>query len=69
MEITKTESSILIYIRVMAMISIVACHILQAYNNHWAYVLNIGVQVFLVLSGYLYGHKYIDNWNLFLKKE
>ena len=68
MEITKAESSILIYTRVMAMLSIVSCHILQAYNNHWAYVLNIGVQVFLVLSGYLYGHKYIDNWNLFLKK-
>lgn len=42
--------------------SIVVCHILQTLDNNWAWVFNIGVQVFLVLSGYLYGHKVIDKW-------
>lgn len=44
------------------MLAIITCHFLQAYNNNWAWILNIGVQVFFVLSGYLYGHKDINNW-------
>ena len=60
--ISKAESDAISFVRVCAMISIVSCHLLQAYNNHWAWVLNVGVQVFLVLSGYLYGHKCITQW-------
>lgn len=37
------------------MCSIVACHICQLYGLGIAWVLNIGVQVFLVISGWLYG--------------
>ena len=44
------------------MLSIVLCHILQAYASQWAYIFNVGVQVFLALSGYLYGKKVITNW-------
>lgn len=44
------------------MSSIVICHILQSYDNRWAFVFNIGVQVFLVLSGYLYGKKVVTDW-------
>ncbi|MGN0086507.1 MAG: acyltransferase family protein [Alloprevotella sp.] len=54
-------------IRVLAMSSIVTCHFLQAHNNRWAWVLNVGVQVFLVLSGYLYGHKHVTNWRSWCK--
>lgn len=44
-------------IRFIAMCSIVACHICQFYGNEMAWWLNVGVQVFLFLSGNLYGSK------------
>ena len=46
------------------MTAILVCHILQSYDNQWAWVLNVGVQIFLVLSGFLYGHKNVDNWRI-----
>ena len=65
----KQESSAISHLRVLAMLSIVTCHFLQALNNQWAWVLNIGVQIFLFMSGFLYGHKHIDNWlNWFEKR-
>jgi peptidoglycan/LPS O-acetylase OafA/YrhL len=60
--ITESESIAIKYIRVGAMLSIVICHVLQVYANRWAFVFNIGVQVFLALSGYLYGKKIVANW-------
>ena len=60
--ITAKESIALSYIRVFAVILIVSCHYFQAYNNKWAYIFNLGVQLFFVLSGYLYGHKKITDW-------
>lgn len=42
--------------------AIVVCHICQSYNNRWAFLFNIGVQAFLVLSGFLYGKKNIEDW-------
>ena len=42
-------------IRMLAMCSIVACHLCQLYGLPAAWVLNIGVQVFLMISGWLYG--------------
>ena len=60
--ISEAESNAIKYIRVGSMLAIVLCHLLQAYSNRWAFVFNIGVQVFLALSGYLYGRKIISNW-------
>lgn len=60
--ISENESRAIKIIRVGSMLSIVICHILEEYSNRWAFVFNIGVQVFLVLSGYLYGSKTIGNW-------
>lgn len=60
--ISENESRAIKYIRVGSMLAIVICHILQSYANRWAFVFNIGVQVFLVLSGYLYGKKIVTNW-------
>ena len=48
-------------LRVLALIMIVSCHIMQAHNNKWAWVLNSGVQVFLFVSGYLFGHSNINS--------
>ena len=50
------------------MLLIVACHYLQYYNNGLAWWLNVGVQVFFVISGYLYGIRDIDNPLAFLKE-
>ena len=59
--LTAQESCAISYIRVLAMCSIVLCHFLQALDSNWAWAFNIGVQ-FLLISGYLYGHKHIEGW-------
>lgn len=60
--ISEYESNAIRIIRTLAMLSIVTCHFLQAYANNLCWTFNIGVQIFFVLSGYLYGHKDVDNW-------
>ena len=60
--ISKEESNAISIVRVLAMLSIVICHFFQAYDNWLAFRFNIGVQIFFVLSGYLYGHKEVDKW-------
>lgn len=49
------------YIRAISTGLIIACHILQYYGNALAWWLNVGVQVFFILSGYLFGKRKIDN--------
>ena len=61
-EISKEKSLAISLVRILATVAIVLCHYLQAYHDKWAWVLNVGVQVFLVLSGYLYGHKEVSHW-------
>lgn len=51
------RSNTISFIRMCSMIMIVACHILQYYDNEMAFWLNVGVPVFLILSGFLYGKK------------
>ncbi len=65
---SSRDSSISI-IRVLAFLSIIACHIMQYYHCEFAWWFNVGVQVFLCLSGYLYGRKAIDDELLFYKKQ
>lgn len=60
--LSKHDSIAISYLRVAAMGCIVLCHFLQAWGNYWAWVFNIGVQFFLLISGFLYGHKNIDKW-------
>ena len=60
--ISREESNAISIVRILAMFSIVICHFLQAYDNGLAFRFNIGVQVFFVLSGYLYGHKEVEKW-------
>ena len=47
---------------------IIACHFFQYYGNELCYWLNVGVQVFFVISGFLYGNKDIDKPLDFLAK-
>lgn len=56
-------------IRILAMISIMLCHIFQAKNIGIAFWLNVGVQIFLFMSGFLYGKKEIKSTWLWLKKQ
>lgn len=46
-------------LRFVAMGLIIACHFCQYHNSEFAWWLNIGVQVFFILSGFLYGTKKI----------
>lgn len=66
--ISLAQSHAISIVRVLAMFSIVACHILQGYGHIGAWILNIGVQVFFVMSGFLYGHKKILAWKDFYVK-
>ena len=62
------KNSTISMIRLLAMLSIIACHFCQYYNSEWAWWLNVGVQVFFIISGYLYGSKSMDEPILWLKK-
>lgn len=66
--ISSSQQNAIDILRVLAMLSIVSCHICQFYGNEWAFILNIGVQIFLVISGYLYGQRTEDNWGKWFKK-
>ena len=52
---TQSESVALSMIRVFAMTLIVLCHIAQCFDLQIAYLLNVGVQIFFFMSGFLYG--------------
>lgn len=49
------------------MLMIIICHILQYYGNELAWWFNCGVQIFLCISGYLYGKKEIQNDYTFIR--
>lgn len=55
-------------IRLLAISAIVVCHLLQYSGSELAWWLNVGVQVFLCISGWLYGGKKIENALGFYKK-
>lgn len=48
-------------IRAMSMLSIIICHIMQYLNIELAWWFNVGVQVFLCISGYLYSDRKISD--------
>lgn len=67
MNLAERESDALNFLRWTSTVAIVVCHILQGYKNDWCYVLNIGVQVFFFLSGFLYGGKRIESAGKFYR--
>lgn len=44
-------------IRLISLLMIITCHIFQYLGNELAWWFNVGVQIFLCISGYLYGQK------------
>ena len=56
-------------IRGIAFCLIFICHLLQFDNSELAFWFNVGVQIFLCISGYLHGARQIENdINYFVKK-
>lgn len=62
----KNKDYTISFIRIIAMLSIIICHIMQRANLSttylgltikWATWFNLGVQMFLFISGYLYGKR------------
>jgi peptidoglycan/LPS O-acetylase OafA/YrhL len=56
------QSSAISFIRVTALAFIFACHILQYYGLASASWLNVGVEMFLFISGFLFGKQNIVRW-------
>lgn len=54
-------------VRFLAMISVFFCHILQAMDNAACFYLNVGVWLFLFISGYIYGNREIKDVAAFYK--
>ncbi len=44
-------------IRLISLLMIITCHVFQYLGNELAWWFNVGVQIFLCISGYLYGQK------------
>ena len=65
----KRHSPSISCIRLVAMLLIISCHICQYYGNELAWWLNVGVQIFFVLSGFLYGNKRIDEPIEWIRKQ
>lgn len=69
MDMVKIERDYKIsIIRFIAMTMIVLCHFMQYYDCLLAWWLNVGVQIFLCLSGILYSQKNIKNDIVFIFK-
>ena len=45
------------FIRLVSTVLIITCHFMQYFGNGLAWWLNVGVQIFLCMSGYLYGKR------------
>lgn len=58
----KNKNTSISLIRFISMMMIVSCHIFQSINSELAWWFNVGVQIFLLISGFLYGQKEIDNY-------
>lgn len=56
------------FVRMLAMMFIVICHVMQYYDVELAWWFNVGVQIFLCISGYLYGRKRILDILVFYRK-
>ncbi len=57
------------FVRFIAMFFIILCHIFQYFDNEAAWWFNVGVQLFLFISGWLYANKKINNYKQFYAKE
>lgn len=66
-EMNKQRDWTISLIRMISTVLIVTCHFMQYLDLELAWWFNVGVQIFLCISGFLYGNKSIDTIG-FLKK-
>ena len=66
--LSTSQSNAISIIRVMAMILVISCHITQGYDQQIAFILNVGVQLFFLISGFIYGKVEISSAMDFYKK-
>lgn len=67
---TGTRDYSISLIRLIATIFIVACHFMQYFNSPLTWWFNVGVQMFLFMSGFLYGKKKsIEDDFLFVRRQ
>ena len=66
--ITPFESNAIEFLRFVAMSMIMACHIVLSYGSNYYAVLNMGVQIFFILSAFLYAQKEIGTPLTWFKK-
>ena len=64
----SNQSKAIIIIRVISTLAIVLCHIFQGLGNELAWWLNIGVQIFLFMSGFLIANSVYNNNIEYIKK-
>lgn len=57
------------FIRLLSMFMIITCHLFQYYGSAFFYLFNVGVPLFLIISGYLYGAKRIDSAGGFILRQ
>jgi peptidoglycan/LPS O-acetylase OafA/YrhL len=60
-----SERGAIHFLRALAIVFILLCHLFEAYDNSWSAFFYLGVPVFFIISGYLYGHKNIRSWRSF----
>jgi len=68
LQLTEKQSLAITFIRAMSIVLIVITHFFQANESYWAWWLNVGVQVFLFMSGFLFGGKHINNISFWYQK-
>lgn len=66
--INDNQSKAISLIRAISALMIVWCHIFQGLDNELAWWFNVGVQIFLFMSGFLMAKDYIGSPFIFLKK-
>lgn len=67
-KLTEANSIAISYLRFTSTIFIVLCHYLQAFDNRWAWFFNIGVQLFFMISAFLFAQNNITNIYSWYKK-
>ena len=62
-EISSIESKIITIIRAIAMVLIILCHYCDYFEGveFLSQLFNVGVPIFFIISGFLYGQKQINN--------
>ena len=66
--IVKDNIPLISLTRVLAMRSIIACLICRYCGGEWANWLNVGVRLFFIISGCLYGRRVIDDLIRWIEK-